>query len=131
MTRTVCGRAGLVVPVVLLALVAGAGAGCTGRSDDNAATEGTEASGGAGEAADEASADTTSAEDGGGGGDAAVPLAVDTVAVAQAREVVRTGTMELTVEDVDATAADVRAWPQATVGSSPTSRCGHATRKPT
>jgi hypothetical protein len=37
-----------------------------------------------------------------------VPLAVDTVAVARARDVVRTGTMELTVEDVEATATDVR-----------------------
>jgi hypothetical protein len=109
MTRTVCGRAGLVVPVVLLALVAGVGAGCTGQGDDNAASEATEASGGAGEAADEASADATvTDDDGAGGGNSAVPLAVDTVAVAQAREVVRTGTMELTVEDVDATAADVR-----------------------
>jgi Domain of unknown function (DUF4349) len=41
-------------------------------------------------------------------GHVAVPLAVDAVAVARAREVVRTGTMELDVEEVDATAADVR-----------------------
>ena len=36
------------------------------------------------------------------------PLAVDTVAIARARDVVRTGTMQLTVDDVDATATDVR-----------------------
>ena len=65
--------------------------------------------GAGGEARDEASADATGADgDGGGGGEAAMPLAVDTVAVARARDVVRTGTMELTVEDVDASATDVR-----------------------
>jgi hypothetical protein len=105
MTRTVRERAGWVVPVVLLAFAAAAG--CTDRDGDSEA--GGSASGGGGEALDEASADATSAEDGGArGGDAEVPLAVDTVAVARARDVVRTGTMELTVEDVDATAADVR-----------------------
>jgi hypothetical protein len=105
MTRTVRERAGWVVPVVLLAFAAAAG--CTDRDGDSDA--GGSASGGGGEALDEASADATSAEDGSArGGDADVPLAVDTVAVARARDVVRTGTMELTVEDFDAAAADVR-----------------------
>lgn len=105
MTRTVRDRAGWVVPVVLLAFAAAAG--CTDRDGDSDA--GGSASEGGGEALDEASADVTSAKDGGArGGDADVPLAVDTVAVARARDVVRTGTMELTVEDFDATAADVR-----------------------
>jgi hypothetical protein len=106
MTWTVRGRAGLVVPVVLLAFAAAAG--CTdGDGGDSEAISDTAGAGG--EARDEASADAAGAEgDGGGGGEAAVPLAVDTVAVARARDVVRTGTMELTVEDVDASATDVR-----------------------
>lgn len=105
MTRTVRGRAGWVVPVVLLAFAATAG--CTdGDGGDSEAISDTAGAGG--EARDEASADAAGAEgDGGGGGEAAVPLAVDTVAVARARDVVRTGTMELTVEDVDASATDV------------------------
>ncbi|HEY6697407.1 MAG TPA: DUF4349 domain-containing protein, partial [Acidimicrobiales bacterium] len=55
--------------------------------------------------------DVAAAEAGGGaagGGDGAGPLALDTVAMARARDVVRTGTMQLTVDDVDATATDVR-----------------------
>jgi Domain of unknown function (DUF4349) len=106
MTWTVRGRAGLVVPVVLLAFAAAAG--CTdGDGGDSEAISDTAGAGG--EARDEASADAAGAEgDGGGGGEAAVPLAVDTVAVARARDVVHTGTMELTVEDVDASATDVR-----------------------
>ena len=89
-------------------LACAAAAGCTdGDGGDSEVISNTARAGG--EARDGASADTTGAEgDGGGGGDAAMPLAVDTVAVARARDVVRTGTMELTVEDVDASATDVR-----------------------
>jgi Domain of unknown function (DUF4349) len=105
MTRTVRGPAGWVVPVVLLAFAAAAG--CTDR--DGGDSEASSDAAGTGEARDEAAADATDAEgDGAGGGEAAVPLAVDTVAVARARDVVRTGTMELRVEDVDATATHVR-----------------------
>jgi Domain of unknown function (DUF4349) len=106
MTRTVRERAGWVAPVVLLALAAAAG--CTDRDGGDSEASGS-ASGAGDESRDDASTDTTGAEgDEAGGGDAAVPLAVDTVAVARARDVVRTGTMELTVEDVEATATDVR-----------------------
>jgi Domain of unknown function (DUF4349) len=106
MTRTVRERAGWVVPVVLLAFAAAAG--CTDR--DGGDSEASDSASGAGdESRDDASVEATGAEgDGAGVGDTAVPLAVDTVAVARARDVVRTGTMELTVEDIDATATDVR-----------------------
>jgi Domain of unknown function (DUF4349) len=106
MTRTVRGRAGWVVPAVLLAFAVAAG--CTDR--DGGGSEATaDAAEDGGESPAEASADATGAEgDGAGGSEAAVPLAVDTVAVARARDVVRTGTMELTVEDIDAAATDVR-----------------------
>jgi Domain of unknown function (DUF4349) len=107
MKWTVRERAGWVVPVMLLAFAAAAG--CTDRdSGDSEATA--DAADAGGEARDEASADAAVADGDGaeGGGEAAVPLAVDTVAVARARDVVRTGTMELTVEDVEATATDVR-----------------------
>jgi hypothetical protein len=91
MTRTVRERAGWVVPVVLLAFAAAAG--CTDRDGGDSEASGS-ASGAGGESRDDASADATGAEGDGaeGGGDAAVPLAVDTVAVARARDVVRTGT---------------------------------------
>jgi Domain of unknown function (DUF4349) len=105
MTRT-RERVGWIVPVVLLAFAAAAG--CTDRDGGDSEAGGSD-TGTGGESLDEASADATAAEDdGAGGGDAAPPLAVDTVAVARAREVVRTGTIELTVDDVDATATDVR-----------------------
>ena len=123
MTRTVRERAGLVVPVVRLAFAAAAG--CAGRDDDDAATEAAEDTGDGVdsavrapadedadvEATDEAAADAAGGEGGEGGaageGEEAVPLAVDTMAVARARDVVRTGTMRLTVGDVD---AGVRRW---------------------
>jgi Domain of unknown function (DUF4349) len=92
--------------MVMLAFTAAAG--CTERNGGDSEAGGS-VTGGGDEALDEASADTTAAEDdGAGGGDAEVPLAIDTVAVARARDVVRTGTMALTVDDVDAAAADVR-----------------------
>jgi hypothetical protein len=118
MTWRVRERVGLVVPAVLLALAAAAG--CGGRDDGDSTTgagtpnAGSDAGGGDGTAmgapgaeegggvTDEAAANT----DGGAAG--AGPLAVDTVAIARARDVVRTGTMQLTVDDVDATATDVR-----------------------
>jgi Domain of unknown function (DUF4349) len=121
MTRTGRGWVGLVAPAVLLALAAAAG--CAGRdggsaTNADAAETGSNAGGGAdpavgapgaeggGEVTDEAAADS----DGGaaGGGEGAGPLAVDTVAMARARDVVRTGTMQLTVDDVAATTTDVR-----------------------
>ena len=93
------------MPVVLLAFAAAAG--CTDQDGGDSEASGSP-SGVGDESRDEASAEPTAESDGAGGGDAAVPLAVDTVAVARARDVVRTGTMELTVEDVDATTTDVR-----------------------
>ena len=106
------------MPTVLLALAAAVG--CASRdggsaTNADAAETGSDAGGGAdpavgtpgaegsGEVSDEATADT----DGGAAAGGAGPLAVDTVAVARARDVVRTGTMQLTVDDVDATTADV------------------------
>jgi hypothetical protein len=108
---------GWVVTVVLLAVAAAAG--CSGRTDGDAATEDSsdEAGGGAdapgppevADTGDEGAGDEAAEGAGGGGADAgAGPLAVDTVAIAQARDVVRTGTMQLTVDDVDATLVDVR-----------------------
>ena len=94
------------MPVVLLAFAAAAG--CTDRDGGDSEASGSASEAG-GESRDDASTDATGAEaEDAGGGEPAVPLAVDTVAVARARDVVRTGTMELTVEDVDATATDVR-----------------------
>lgn len=102
-------RVGWVVPVVLLAFATAAG--CTDRDGGGSEASGSD-SGAGGESLDEASADDAGAEGEGasaeGGGEAPVALAVDTVAVARARDVVRTGTMQLTVDDVDATATDVR-----------------------
>jgi hypothetical protein len=116
MTRTLRERVGWVVPAVLLAVAAAAG--CSGRDDGDAATESSsdeaggavDASGPPGVADTGDGADEEAAE-GAGGGEAdggAGPLAVDTVAIAQARDVVRTGTMQVTVDDVDATLVDVR-----------------------
>jgi hypothetical protein len=109
------------VPLVLLALAAGAG--CADRDGGDSATsaEAREPGDGAGDGAGAAGAaevadtgagsgeEATGEADGGaGGGEGAGPLAVDTVAVARARDVVRTGTMQLTVDDVDAAATEVR-----------------------
>lgn len=107
---------GWVVPVVALAVAAAAG--CSGRDDGDAAT-GTDSSAEAGGGVDATGApeadagggagEETGEDAGSGGGDeGAGPLAVDTVAIAQPRDVVRTGTMQLTVDDVDATLVDVR-----------------------
>jgi hypothetical protein len=115
-------RGSLVVPAVVLALATAAG--CAG-SDDGAsaayevADAGSDGDGGVDiaegapgpEETDAQVTDEAAAEAGGGtagGGDGAGPLALDTVAMARARDVVRTGTMQLTVDDVDATATDVR-----------------------
>jgi Domain of unknown function (DUF4349) len=123
MTRTARARVGLVLPAVLLTLAAAAG--CAGRDDgdsasDDAAGSGTDAGSGVdtaapgGEDADTAVTDETAADaaaegdPAGGGEGGAGPLALDTVAIARARDVVRTGTMRLTVDDVDAAATDVR-----------------------
>jgi hypothetical protein len=116
MTRTLRERVGWVVPAVLLAVAAAAG--CSGRDDGDAATESSsDEAGGAVDAsgppgvADTGGGADEEAADGAGGGEAdggAGPLAVDTVAIAQARDVVRTGTMQVTVDDVDATLVDVR-----------------------
>jgi Domain of unknown function (DUF4349) len=107
MTWTVAKRVGLVIGVLVLA------AACSGRTDDEASSDAgtakeaevteqaatsSEAAGGGG-AADEGDAD------GDAGGSA---LAVDTVALAQSRDVVRTGSMRISVDDVDAAAVDVR-----------------------
>jgi hypothetical protein len=111
------------VPAVLLALVAAAG--CAGRDDGDSATDAEAAETGGdggsgvdtavgapeaeeseGEATDEAAADADGSA--AGGGEGAGPLALDAVAVARARDVVRTGSMQLTVDDADATAPDVR-----------------------
>jgi hypothetical protein len=122
MTRTARERVVRVVPGVLLALAAAAG--CAARdngdsaSDAEAADSGNDAGDGADtavgapeaeagrEVTDEVATDTDSGAAGGGQG--AGPLALDTVAIARARDVVRTGTMRLTVDDVEATATDVR-----------------------
>jgi hypothetical protein len=109
MTWTIAKRAGWVVGVIGVLVLAGA---CSGRADDAeeagveqeaavtepAATEGDDAGGAA------------SADEGGGEGEAAGDnaLAVDTVALAQSRDVVRTGSMRISVDDVDAAAVDVR-----------------------
>jgi Domain of unknown function (DUF4349) len=107
---------GWVVPVVALAVAAAAG--CSGREDGDATTgaDSSAEAGGGVDATGPPDADSgggageEAAEDAGGGGgdEGAGPLAVDTVAIAQARDVVRTGTMQLTVDDVDATLVDVR-----------------------
>ena len=114
---------GLLVPVVLLALAVAPG--CAGRDDGDSATDaasqdpgndasvGLAAAEGAPEgedAGDRATDESAAGANGGaaGGGEGAGPLGLDTVAIAQARDVVRTGTMRLTVDDVDATASDVR-----------------------
>jgi Domain of unknown function (DUF4349) len=121
MTRTVRERVRRVASLVILALAVAAG--CAGRDDGNAATSDAEesandASGGGADAGrapeaadtgDEAGDEAAvGAEGDGARGEGAGPLAVDTVAIAQARDVVRTGTMQLTVDDVDAAAVDVR-----------------------
>ncbi|MGH9216747.1 MAG: DUF4349 domain-containing protein [Acidimicrobiales bacterium] len=124
MTRGVRERLWLVVPTALLALAVAAA--CAGRDDGDSTTnaEAADAGNGAGVEVDAAEGATAS-EDAGGeatddaaggaegelGGDGeggAGPLELDIVAIAQAREVVRTGTMRLTVDDVDASASDVR-----------------------
>ena len=117
MTRTVPGRVGWAGAVVLLVVVAVAG--CSGREDGDAAT-GADSSDEAGAGVDATAApgvadtgdgageETAEGAGGGGADEGAGPLSVDTVAIAQARDVVRTGTMQLTVDDVDATLVDVR-----------------------
>ena len=109
--------------MVLLALAVAPG--CAGRDDGDSATDaasqdpgndagvGLAAAEGAPEgedAGDRATDESAAGANGGaaGGGEGAGPLGLDTVAIAQARDVVRTGTMRLTVDDVDATASDVR-----------------------
>lgn len=113
---------GLVVPAVLLALAAAAG--CADRDDGDSASDaeaagsGSDAGGSADtavgdpgaeegrEVTDETAADADSGA--AAGGEGAGPLALGTVAIAGARDVVRTGTMQLTVDDVEATATAVR-----------------------
>ena len=78
--------------------------GCSGSGDgdDSASGDVSAESGGGGgiETGDAASA--------GGGGEAPQPLAVDTVALARQREVIRTGEMWMTVDHVEDTADDIR-----------------------
>jgi hypothetical protein len=101
--RQRAGRAGAALIVGLLLL-----GGCSGGSDDDSATSG------ASEDADDgfaASGQETGAEAGGadGGGEGQAPgLAVDTVALARQREVIRTGEMWMTVDRVEDAAADIR-----------------------
>jgi hypothetical protein len=72
------------------------------------AAEGATASEGAGGEARDDAAGGAEGEVGGGGEGGAGPLELDTVAIARTREVVRSGTMRLTVDDVDVCASDVR-----------------------
>ena len=90
-------RVGWVVALVGMLILAGA---CSGRTDDDGAAD----TGGAGGAvtADEGE----SGEGNEAAGDNA--LAVDTVALGQSRDVVRTGSMRISVDDVDAAVVDVR-----------------------
>jgi hypothetical protein len=108
MTRGVRERLWLVVPTALLALAVAAG--CAGRDDGDSATnaEAADAGNHAGAEATDDAAGGAEGEVGGGGEGGAGPLALDTVAIARARDVVRAGTMRLTVDDVDASASDVR-----------------------
>lgn len=116
MTGTVRGWARLVVPVILLATAATAA--CAGQDGDDSASEAGIEEGGAdtavgapdraGEAEKAADEGIAEAEAGTGGGEgAAGPLALDTVAIAT-RDVVRTGSMQLTVDDIESAAADAR-----------------------
>jgi hypothetical protein len=108
MTRGVRERLWLVVPTALLALAVAAG--CAGRDDGDSATnaEAADAGNDAGAEATDDAAGGAEGEVGRGGEGGAGPLELDTVAIARAREVVRAGTMRLTVDDVDASASDVR-----------------------
>ncbi len=98
--------------VGLLALAAS----CSGRASEGdgagmSAAEESELTGQATTDGDAASGDDAeTADEGGGGGGAGggSALAVDTVALAQSRDVVRTGAMRISVDDVDAAAIDVR-----------------------
>jgi hypothetical protein len=100
--------------VAAAVLAAGVVAGCSGADHDNTSSQGAGSladGGGGGSAGDEAA---------GGGGEAAPPLALATgraeVARAAQRDVVRTGTMALRVDDVDDAADAVRALARDSAG---------------
>ncbi|MGH9113447.1 MAG: hypothetical protein ACRDZN_14300, partial [Acidimicrobiales bacterium] len=104
MTWTLGKRVGLVIAVLVLA------AACSGRSDNAESSD----AGAAEEAGvteqlatdSEAAGDNenaAAAEDGGGSA-----LAVDTVALGQSRDVVRSGSMKVSVDDADAAVVDIR-----------------------
>jgi hypothetical protein len=98
MTRPTEKRVGWVVALLGMLILAGA---CSGRTDDGDDAADTGGAGGA-VTADEGE----SAEGDEAAGDNA--LAVDTVALGQSRDVVRTGSMRISVDDVDASVVDVR-----------------------
>lgn len=108
--RQQIGRVGAAVVAGLLLV-----GGCAGNNDGDSATSGASEereTGGvvAEDAAGSGSAASASpgAEEGGSGGGQASSLAVDTVALARQREVIRTGEMWMTVDRVEEAADDVR-----------------------
>ena len=109
--RTVTG--GALLAAVLALVVSGLGAGCAGSDDEDSASDAAgEESGGGGDGggldfepdARRDEAEGAAPEEAAAGGE----FAVDTVALAQAREVIRTGDLRLQVEDVGDAMADVR-----------------------
>jgi hypothetical protein len=77
-------------------------AACSGSNDDNSDSAGDES-------AQESAVDRDAGADGGAGAAASEnAVRIDTVALAQDREVIRTGQMELSVDDVEEAAAGVR-----------------------
>ncbi len=102
MTWTVGKRVGLVVGVLVLA------AACSGRSDSAEDAGAAEEAGVTEQLATDSEAagdneNAAAAEDGGGSA-----LAVDTVALGQSRDVVRSGSMKVSVDDADAAVVDIR-----------------------
>jgi Domain of unknown function (DUF4349) len=96
-------RAGWGRAVLAVGLAAALVAGCSGTDDNDAAVN---------SAAPETTAfdgdvPTGEADEAGGGASGETALAVDTQAIAAARDIVRTGSMQLTVDDAEDAAADI------------------------
>jgi len=113
----------LALAVAALAVVGLVG-GCSGTGDGDSASSGDDAEGSGGEAMDlgaadefdqpteEAAAPGADGATGAGGGD----VAVDTVALARDREVIRTGSMQLSVDHVGDAVDEVRRLTDAAAG---------------
>lgn len=93
--RSGWGRAALAAPALVVALAAG----CAGESGRDSSSESATEAPGAAPADSGVAADEAASAGGGSSGESA--LGVDTRAVAAAREIVRTGSMQLSVDDAE------------------------------